>query len=224
MSNSANRRHIWKQHFPVLFDSDDVYIKQLIEASKLINVAAKQRVIMPGSHCKDYLLVAEGRMRVQFLTKPGREVVLYHLNPGDDCVLTTSCLFADEGFPAEGVTETDVTVIAISASIFHETLQKSVIFRQFVFSTFSRRLTDVISRMETLCSASIEQQLANVLLLLSKEYPVINITHQELASEIGTVREVVSRHLKKFENKQWIRMSRGKIELVDKAKLQKLIP
>lgn len=223
MNDIINRKKIWKHRFPSLLDSEDKHISDLIAQSRLIQVNARQKILLPGAQCKDYLLVAEGRLRVQFVTKSGREVVLYHVNPGDDCVLTTSCLFGDDGFPAEGITETEVTVIAIPAAIFHQTLQNSVNFRQFVFSTFGKRLTDVISRMEVLCSSSIEYQLVKALLFLGKEDPNIKITHQELASEVGTVREVVSRHLKKFESREWIRLGRGKIELVDNVGLQSLL-
>ncbi|MEE9328079.1 MAG: Crp/Fnr family transcriptional regulator [Cocleimonas sp.] len=215
MNSLSNQQQIWQQQFPSLYNSGDIHLDKLIASSTLINVTAKQRIIMLGSQCSDYLLVAEGRMRVQFLTKSGREVVLYHLNSGDDCVLTTSCLFADEEFPAEAITETDMTVIAISANVFHETLQVSDTFRRFVFSTFGRRLTHVISRMESLCTTSIEHQLVSVLLTLGKKSPHIVITHQQLASEIGTVREVVSRQLKKLENNTLIELGRGKIELLD---------
>jgi CRP/FNR family transcriptional regulator len=223
MKSPSNQQQLWQQKFPDLYNCGDIHLDKLITASKLITVAAKQRIIMPGSQCSDYLLVAEGRMRVQFLTKPGREVVLYHLNPGDDCVLTTSCLFANKEFPAEGISETDMTVIAISANVFHETLQMSEIFRRFVFSTFSRRLTEIISRMESLCSTSIEHQLISALLSLGEESPYIVITHQELASEIGTVREVVSRQLKKLEINQLIELGRGKIELLDSEALKALL-
>lgn len=221
--NTLSTQHLWQQKFPSLYNSGNIHIDHLITASKLITFAAKQRIIMPGSQCSDYLLVAEGCMRVQLLTKAGREVLLYHLNPGDDCVLTTSCLFANEAFPAEAITETNMKIIAISANVFHETLQMSDIFRRFVFSTFSRRLSDVISRMELLCSTSIEHQLISVLLSLGKNNPHIVITHQELASEIGTVREVVSRQLKKLENKQLIALGRGKIELLNIETLKALL-
>lgn len=213
----------WQQCFTSLVESGDQPINEMIQKSRLLAVESKQKILFPGSACTDYLLVAEGRLRVQFVTKSGREVVLYHVNPGDDCVLTTSCLFGDDGFPAEGITETEVTVIAIPAKVFHQTLEESVIFRQFVFSTFGKRLTDVISRMEILCSSTIEHQLVKVLLFLSKNNAHIKITHQELASEVGSVREVISRQLKKFENKQWIRLGRGNIEVLDEAGLRSVL-
>ena len=213
----------WQQCFTSLSESGDKSIHKMILKSRLLEIETKQKVLFPGSVCNDYLLMAEGSLRVQFVTKSGREVVLYHVTPGDDCVLTTSCLFGDDGFPAEGITETDVTVIAIPANVFHQTLQESVLLRKFAFSTFGKRLTDVISRIEVLCSSSIEYQLVKALLFLSKNDVNIKITHQELASEIGSVREVISRQLKKFENKQWIHLGRGNIEVLNEEGLRSVL-
>ncbi len=223
MNSSTRCEQIWKHSFSSLFNCDDERVRQLSKQSKAISVAAKQRILVPGDSCHEYLLVAEGRLRIQFMTKSGREVVLYHVNPGDDCVLTTSCLFSGDNFPVEGITETDAILIAIPAKIFHETLESSLIFRKFVFSTFSKRLTDVIARMEMMCSSSIDYQLAKTLLQLGKKNLIISITHQELASEIGTVREVVSRHLKRFEVNHWIQLKRGNIELIQPKGLQNLL-
>jgi len=222
MNSLTQCQQIWKRSFSSLINCDDEHIKQLSQKSKLVKVAANQRILAPGAYCNDYLLMAEGSLRVQFITETGREVVLYHVNPGDDCILTTSCLFSENTFPAEGITETDVVVIAIPASVFHETLGKSLVFRKFVFSTFSQRLADVISRMEIMCSSSIDCQLARTLVSLGKNDTCIKITHQELASEVGTVREVVSRHLKKFEHSKWVRLGRGRIELIDSEGLQNM--
>ncbi len=215
MSSQITRDQAWQKNFSLLFESDDDFINQLIEKSKLISIPMHQKVISSGDWCADYLLVAEGRLRIQFLTRSGREVTLYHVNSGDDCVLTTSCLFGGDKFPAEGITETEVSVLSIPAMVFNQTLQNSTLFRQFVFSAFGKRLSDVIARMEEHCSFSIEYQLAKTLILFGKKDQLIRITHQELAAEIGSVREVVSRHLKKFESNQLIRLGRGNIELID---------
>ena len=222
MDKATELEQLWKSSFPSLVDGDSGIIA-LIQKSRLLKIEAQQKILSPGSTCKDYLLVAEGSLRVQFYTRSGRKVVLYHVKPGEDCVLTTSCIFSHDCFPAEGVTETEMSVIAIPTSDFHQTLQHSIEFRTFVFSTFGKRLAEVIARMEILCSSNIEQQLAKILLVLGKVQPHIEITHQELASEVGSVREVISRQLKKFENQYWIKLGRGKIEILDKAGLKQLI-
>ena len=99
MNSLTRSEQIWKHSFSSLVDCDDQYINQLTKQSKVIDASAKQRILVPGVGCTDYLLLAEGRLRVQFITESGREVVLYHVNPGDDCILTTSCLFSGNSFP-----------------------------------------------------------------------------------------------------------------------------
>lgn len=225
MDNTDLQAQRLKNKFPFFVNEKDEHLCRLVKKSRLINVEAKQKVLTQGAICKDYLLVTEGRVRVQFLTRSrsGRERVLYHVHSGEDCVLTTSCLFTDDGFPVEGIAETEVSVIAIPATVFHETLKKSEAFQQFVFSALEKRLSEVISRMETLCTLSVEHQLAKVLLLMGRDSPVIKITHQELASEVGTAREVVSRCLKKFEKNRWVKLGRKKIQLRDRLGLQALL-
>jgi CRP/FNR family transcriptional regulator len=124
-------------------------------------------------------------------------------------------------YPAEGYTETEVTAFAIPSSIFHRCLDHSSFFREFVFRNFSNRLADVIRRMGDLSFGTIDQKLARVLLANGEKS--IMKTHGELALEMGSVREVVSRHLKRFESLGWLTLKRGSIELVDTKALQKIM-
>lgn len=211
---------LWEQHFPDFVSKDDVVLKQLMSAAILVNLSAGQQVFYPGKVCENYLLMLAGSVKAQIMSADGREVLLYHVRAGDSCVLTTSCLLGGNEYPAEGYTETDVTAFAIPAAVFHRTLQQSVFFREFVFQSFSKRLSDVIKRMEALSFDTIDQKLAKA--LLSKQIQVIHKTHHELALEMGSVREVVSRHLKRFESCGWLNLSRGCIEILDADALQRI--
>ncbi len=176
-----------------------------------------------GSVCHDYILVISGSIRVQVVTEKGREVILYHVRKGEGCVLTTSCLLGRTVFPAEGVTESAITILAISAVEFDLALGASARFRHFVFDNFSHRLSSILARIEQLCSPSIDRYLAATLLdLLDKNSLPIIATHQDLASELGTVREVVSRHLKRFETNGWVSLGRGSIEVLSVDRLAAL--
>lgn len=204
---------LWEAHYPQLADANDASIQRLMENAKMMRFPAHCQVITPGTICEHYLLVTGGSLRVQVVTDSGREVVLYHVRSGDACILTTSCLFSGEPFPAEGITETEVTVLALSAAEFNRALGDSSIFRRFVFTKFSQRMAGVIARMSQVCSAAIDRNLAGTLLNLSDGGTPIAKTHQELASELGTAREVVSRHLKRFESSGWVSLGRGTIEI-----------
>jgi CRP/FNR family transcriptional regulator len=177
------------------------------------------RWFQPGSPCGNYLLVLEGCVRVRIFTPSGREVLLYQVRRGGACILTTSCLLGNNAYPAEGVTETPVTALVIPAAEFHQALNESTFFRAFVFSGFADRLSRVIVRMEELVEGDIDRMLAKTLLASGATDPVRK-THQELAADIGTAREVVSRHLKRFEERGWVRLGRGTVEIADGAALR----
>ncbi len=203
----------WAQRFPELAACADPPVADMLAQAAVASFPAKQRVLLPGSDCENYLLVANGSIRVQVLTDTGREVTLYHVNAGDTCVLTTSCLLSGEHFPAEGITESESTVFCVPASRFFQALDESPEFRRFVFRKFSTRLSDVIARMEQVCSISIDRRLAALLNGKAAAGTDIAATHQELAAELGTAREVVSRHLKQFESEGWVELGRGSIHI-----------
>lgn len=211
----------WKSHFPEFTGCGEAVVLQLMEAASLVTVPAGRQVFYPGKACENYLLLLSGSIKAQILSADGREVLLYRVVPGDSCVLTTSCLLGDSQYPAEGYAETDVEAFAIPAHVFHRCLQQSAFFRDFVFRNFSTRLADVIKRMAALSFASIDQRLAQT--LLAAESGTIHKTHQELALELGSVREVVSRHLKRFESLGWVNLHRGSIEIADAAALRQLL-
>ena len=204
---------LWAEQFPQLAECADPPVAAMLAQAATVTFPAKQRVLLPGSDCENYLLVVAGSLRVQVLTDTGREVTLYHVNAGDSCVLTTSCLLSGEHFPAEGITETEVTVFCVPANRFQQTLDQSPLFRRFVFRKFSDRLSEVIARMEQVCSISIDRRLADILNRKAPSGASIATTHQELAAELGTAREVVSRHLKQFESNGWVVLGRGSIRI-----------
>ena len=205
------------KHFPTLLGPHNQQLREIFEQAKLLSFPENQQVSSPGAACELYIMVLSGSIRVQVLTDSGREVTLYHVRPGDGCILTTSCLLSHEPFPAEGITETATEVLALSRAEFDQSLDSSSEFRQLVFLNMGQRLADVITRLEQLCSPSIDRHLAKSLIRLAEntDEKTILVTHQELANEPGTAREVVSRHLKRFEQNNWVRLGRGAIQLLE---------
>lgn len=210
----------WKELFPE--HQADAELDAVLACAQCQTLPAGLRVFSPGAACQNYLLVGRGRVRVQLLTAGGREVVLYHVGEGDSCVLTTSCLLGASTYPAEGITETEVTAFVLSAQDFNQGLDSSPAFRRFVFANLGKRLSEVIARMEQVAFAPIDARLASCLLTLSGQQQYLELTHQALAVELGSAREVVSRHLKHFEDQGWVRLGRGNIELLDRPALQEL--
>jgi CRP/FNR family transcriptional regulator len=179
-------------------------------------------VFHAGDACQAFLLLLDGEVRVQLTSEGGREVTLYRIGPGGSCILTTSCLLSHEHYPAEAIAESDVEAVAIPMNAFQEALETSQFFRQFVFDGFSSRLTNVIRKIEQIAFTGIDARLATLLLDLD-DRGVETVTHQDLAVELGTAREVVSRHLKRFENAGWVRLGRGRITLTDREHLESMV-
>ncbi len=217
---TEDEQRLWRHHFPQL-DPDDPDLAELVAAAQTVHLPAGQVLFRPGSPCQSYALVVAGRIRVQLLAASGREVLLYHVGPGDACVLTTACLLGRNPYPAEGYTETQVRAFVIGLPVFQNTLNRSEAFRRFVFEKLSRRLTDVIGRMEEVTFTAIEQRLAKR--LLETPQGTLTMTHQALATELGSAREVVSRHLKRFEREGWIRLTRGGIDILEPEALRRLV-
>jgi CRP/FNR family transcriptional regulator len=165
--------------------------------------------------------VLEGSVRVQKLAENGREITLYRVESGGSCVLTTSCLLARERYPAEGITETEVIAAMIPLALFEKALDTSAGFRRFVFSTYAQRISHLILLVEEVAFGRIDERLAQCLLEMREVDNTVEATHQVLAAELGTAREVISRQLKEFERRGWIALQRGRIEILQPDNLRR---
>ena len=194
-------------------------LDRLLASAQIVKLEQGRFVFHAGDMCEAFLLLLNGEVRVQLTSAGGREITLYRIGRGGSCILTTSCLLSNENYPAEAIAESDVEALAIPISSFQDALEESQWFRRFVFDGFSMRLTSVIQKIEHIAFTSIDARLAAVLLELDRK-GIQKITHQDIAVELGTAREVVSRHLKRFESHGWVQLGRGKVALVDRDRIQ----
>lgn len=196
-------------------------IERLAGAVDIVRLPAGFQAFSPGSPCQSYLVVLEGSVRVQMLSENGREILLYRVHPGESCVLTTACLLGAESYPAEGVVETDTVAASIPIGRFKTFLAESETFRNQVFTSFGRRISDILTRMEETVFRRLDVRLAR-LLTDSGTDGIVTATHQDIAAELGTAREVVSRQLKAFERDNLVALQRGRIEIVNRRRLAEL--
>ena len=161
-------------------------------------------------------------MRVQKTSEAGREIVLYRVHAGESCVLTTACLMAYEDYSAEGIAETGLRAVAIPREVFDRMVADSPEFRQFVFMAYSKRMTDLFAVVEEIAFRRLDIRLAQKLIELSSDQDSIQTTHQKLAVELGTAREVVSRQLSEFQRRGWIEQARGIIHILDREQIRGL--
>lgn len=136
--------------------------------------------------------------------------------------MTTSCLLGEKTYPAEGITESEITAFVMRASDFNHALRWSELFRQFVFSSFGQPLADVITKMEQVAFGDIDNRLIETLIRRAGDSLTVTTTHQVLANELGTTREVDARHLKQFEKRGLLRLGRGTITINGRDALQEL--
>lgn len=186
----------------------------------LVQLPAGARAFRSGDLCGSYLWVTAGSVRIQLTAENGRDFVLYRVGSGESCVMTTSCLFEDQPYAAEGICETEVTAVAIPVAAFRTLLGASAIFRDVVLADYARRVGDLLMMLDQSASQSVTCRLARLLLARATRERV-SATHQDLAAELGTAREVVSRHLKDLERRGVVALGRGWIEIRNQTDLRR---
>lgn len=218
-SEELDRKHALLTAFPSLSAVDDPVWSGIVAEAGIVEAPHGMVMMCKGDPCNNLMLISDGCLRVREVSEGGREIVLYRVNPGDLCVLSLTSLVDDVPFGAEAVNETPVTGLVISQAQFQTALAGSAGFRNFVLSTLARRLCDVMALVEEIAFQRLDNRLACALYQLFDKggTDTLKVTHQDLAKELGTSREVMSRLLKEFEQSRgYIRLRRGAIELVSK--------
>jgi CRP/FNR family transcriptional regulator len=169
-----------------------------------------------GAACQALPLVLDGSIRVFKRAETGREISLYRVRPGELCIVTISCLLGGDAYPATGIAETEVRAIALPRPLFMRLTEVHPAFRQEVFHLFAERLAGLMQLVEEVAFRKLDQRLAA---LLAARAPLIVGSHQQLADELGSVREIVSRLLKQFEEHGWLRLARERVEVLDAGAL-----
>ncbi len=210
------------EKYPVLREFHHLGDSDLVDAMKLITVRPGMSLYQHGQACENYLLILSGSVRVQKLSEKGQVITLYHLVAGRACELTTTCLLGGKNYPAEAIAETEVHAILIPKADFQQALAQIPDFRNSVFSSIDKGMNDLIGLLEDVSFGRMDSRLARRLLQLADAAHPIAVTHQALAEELGTAREVISRLLKGFERQNLVSLRRGHIEIVERQHLRDL--
>jgi len=212
----------WIEQFPALAALPEEDRRLLTERAQRVSMPPGTTVFAPGQPAESFLFLLAGTVRVQQASASGREIVLFRVSGGETCIMTTACLLADELYSAEGIAEDAVEAVAIPKGAFEEAVARSPGFRRIVFSEYSQRISDVMHVVEEVAFERLDKRLAQRLLALAGLDGTLQTTHQELATELGTAREVVGRQLKELERRGWVALSRGMITITDRARLTTL--
>ncbi len=209
----------WIERFPGLSQLDEPIRQTLIDKSSIAALPEGTIIFGPGKAPENLLLLLEGIVRVQQVSEGGREIVLYRVQAGESCVLTTACLLAYEDYSAEGLAETDIQAVAIPRVVFEDLIARSSVFRRFVFTAYSKRITDLFIVIEEVAFKRVDLRLAQKLLDLGGPTGEVHLTHQQLATELGSAREVISRQLQEFQRRGWVTAARGEVRLTNSRAL-----
>ncbi|MBK5199152.1 MAG: Crp/Fnr family transcriptional regulator [Methyloceanibacter sp.] len=209
----------WLASFPELTELEDEHRGELLGSTQFNRLRGGDVAYRQGQHCHAYVMCIEGQTRVFKTSESGREILLYQVGPGETCVLTTSCLMAGSSFPAESNAETDVLLAVLPASVFHRLMGVSPRFRKFVLDNYGDLLSSLIMLVDEVAFASLDLRLARRLLAEANAQGVVAKTHQQLALDLGSVREVISRYLAEWERMGWVHATRGSIEVKNRPAL-----
>jgi CRP/FNR family transcriptional regulator len=209
----------WIRTFPALGAMDATHLEMARSAAHYPLLAEGEVAYRQGWACPNYVMCVSGRTRVFKSSPLGREILIYRVETGGTCVLTTQCLLSGGDFPAESVAEAPTRLVALPAASFRELMARSEPFRRFVLDDYGRLLASMFALVDEVAFSPLDQRLARRLIALADGDGRVAATHQQLAQDLGTVREVVSRHLGEWERAGHIRTARGVIHVLDRQRL-----
>jgi len=218
MTDSESDAARFAARYPMIAAMPEAARRQLLQAARWAHIPAGRLLFDDHQACEGFPFVIEGSVRVIKCAPNGRELPLYRVTPGETCIISSSCLLGQEDYNARGIAETDTVLMLLPKPVFDDLLAEPV-FRRFVFHLFGERIADLMQLIEAVAFQRLDQRLAALLLGKGR---VLHVTHQQLADELGSVREFVSRLLKGFAAQGLVRMSREQIEILDAVGLRRV--
>lgn len=211
----------WLEQFPELGNLELSAKDTLSKYSRIAEAPVGTIGYREGMPCDAYVMRLAGKSRVYKMSTNGREILLYRVGPGETCVITTTCLLGNSDYPASTIVEEPIRDVLIPAAAFHHLMLDSSAFRKFVMINYGALISDLIVLLDEVAFHNLDARLAKV--LLDANSTQIVRTHQQIADELGTAREVVSRQLKRLEQKGSVSLGRGQIEIINRSALEKIV-
>ena len=203
------------RHLPLLQRADPLLVREFQQAAFHARIPAGRDVFVEGDRTEAIALLISGVVRVYKIGETGREITLYRFGLGESCILTANAILSRQTFPAIATVEKDAEAVMIPADAFRDWVRRHDLWRDFVFDLLSQRLSTLMAVVDEVVFRQMDRRLAGLLLRKAAAGNLLKVTHQELASDLGSSREVISRLLEDFSRQGWIRSGRGEIELLD---------
>lgn len=193
-----------------------------IDNCDFVELPKNTTIFKPYQSCQAYLVVVSGKVKVELTSRKGREVTLYTIDAGETCVMTTASLLNQEDYYAHGITQTEVQAISMPLATFNEAMLKHPAFMKFVISDFAKKTSQLFKLIDNISSHDVLHNLSDYLLRNHTDGH-IECSASQLAKDIGTAREVVSRKLSVLEQ-QGLIIKQGKdITIVDISALKQTL-
>ena len=208
------------QRYPVLRDTPGDTLEVLLASATKMKVPAGSIMFDENQSCMGFAMVLSGRARVVKASAGGRELHLYDVQPGEACILTSSCLLGKSVYQARCTMSQAADLVVLPPATFRLLFSASETFRDYIFSRYSERISELLQLVAAVTFQKLDQRLAAWLV---QRNGTIQITHQALADDLGSLREIISRLLKNFAEQGWVALGREQIEVLDVAALRKLM-
>ena len=206
---------------PILRKDQPTLLREFQSKAFFARIPAGKDVFIEGDTADSIALIISGVVRVYKIGETGREITLYRFGRGESCILTANAILSNQSFPAIATVEEDAEAIIIAADDFRDWVKRYDLWREFVFELLSNRLATVMAVVDEVVFQRMDSRVATWIMKQSLITNPIRVTHQEIAAELGSSREVISRILEDFSKTGLIGLARGTIEIMDKKGLGK---
>jgi CRP/FNR family transcriptional regulator len=207
------------QSLPFLQFADAALTREVRQAAVFARIPVGHDVFVEGDRVDAIALLLSGVVRVYKIGETGREITLYRFGTGQSCILTANAILSQKNFPAIATVEQEAEAVLIPSDTFRDWIRRHEAWREFVFDLLSQRLSSVMAIVDEVAFRRMDARLASFLLNQSRDHNPLRITHQQIAAELGSSREVISRLLEDLVSSGWIRSARGEIEVLDTESL-----
>lgn len=221
-SPGLNHKRTWLDTVPGLQYITEAVWEEALNASEMLAFPAGTKLAECGDTVTQFVIVLHGVIRVYQTADTGREICLYRARSGEVCMLTLAKLLRVKNVCSQAVAEEDVRILAMPLAYFHRLMNESCDFRNFVICSMATCLTNMMQMVGNVSFDRLEMRLACLIVELTQLHAssTLKITHQEIANQLGTTREVVSRLLKDFEHLGYVKLGRRSIEVISEERLQ----
>lgn len=202
------------EQFKTLFEPE--LVKALDKHSRIREMKAGETILDIGQTVREMPIILSGTVKVSRIDEDGKELLLYYVNPNESCAMTFTCCMQQYPSEIKAVAEEDVTMLAIPISFMDEWLVKYPTWKSFVMKTIRNRFHEMLNVIDQIAFQKLDERLVYYLKEKSKVTgsTLINLSHEQIASELATTRVVISRLLKALENDKKVLLYRNQIKLL----------